>query len=276
MAIKGTSASNYGSTGSSQPLGQGSVQMDPLILARTMQAMSSQIAANQSTQQVAPKIAYATVQRTLAFPEGQYEGETQDDLPHGRGTLTYHPGKTHKKYEGEWKNGQFDGEGVLKFSNGSRLEGRWKEGQLHGKGIESSASGATYEGGFCRGKYHGKGTYRFADGTVHEGGWKNGDQHGQGKYTKPNGSCYSGGFLYGKPHGQGTYTDPAPDGDDYTGEWKNGKAHGHGVRSDGTFTDKGTFRDGKLWTGTRRFAGKEFTYHGGVKENDCCALCSIQ
>jgi hypothetical protein len=33
-------------------------------------------------------------------------------------------------YQGEFKSGQFDGEGMLTFQNGDQLIGQWTNGQL--------------------------------------------------------------------------------------------------------------------------------------------------
>ena len=58
------------------------------------------------------------------------------------------------KYDGEMKNGKYDGYGTAYFDDGSILyEGEWKKDV-----------------------YHGKGTLYNADGTVsYTGKWKNGD-----------------------------------------------------------------------------------------------------
>lgn len=52
---------------------------------------------------------------------------------------------------GEWKNGNFNGQGTLLYASGDMYEGQWKDDAMRG---------------------HGK--YTYADGRVLEGEWLNG------------------------------------------------------------------------------------------------------
>ena len=49
-------------------------------------------------------------------------------------------------YEGEWLNGQRDGEGKQKWEDGAFYEGQWKEGKASGTGKFNHADGDMYEG----------------------------------------------------------------------------------------------------------------------------------
>ena len=56
-------------------------------------------------------------------------------------------------YTGEWKDGQFNGEGTYTLANGStRYTGEWRDGE-----------------------HNGHGTYTFADGRTYSGAWKDGE-----------------------------------------------------------------------------------------------------
>lgn len=271
--------SNYGSTGVfiSQPSEQNTIQVDPVVLAQAMQRNATQWAVNQNAQQTttAPKIAHATAQQTLSLPEGQYVGDVLDGKPHGRGTLTYHPGRQEKKYEGEWQAGKIHGRGIFKWTSGARYEGEFKESWKEGEGIYFYDDGGKYQGSYIRNNRHGNGTMTYADGNKYSGEWKNNEYNGNGTMTYASGSKYSGGWLNGKQHGHGKYT--YNDGDYYLGEWKDGKYHGQGKEVLEGSVREGIFRQGNLWTGTYNPSfGSPILYEGGIAKKSCCEMfCSI-
>ena len=82
-------------------------------------------------------IAYWTIlprTGTVEIPgEGIYTGQLRGMTFHGHGTYeSYVVGGT--SYEGEWENGVFHGQGTLTFANGSKLVGEFKDGNIHGIG----------------------------------------------------------------------------------------------------------------------------------------------
>lgn len=77
---------------------------------------------------------------------------------HGQGTMKYSDGML---YDGSGAIGPFDS-----------YEGLWKDGEWDGHGILKWKNGAVYVGGFRDGKRHGKGKMRFANGDVYEGQWR--------------------------------------------------------------------------------------------------------
>ena len=79
-------------------------------------------------------------------------------------------------YEGEYKNGKFDGKGSFTFSDGRRYEGQFQNGEKHGKG-----------------------TFTFPDGRKYVGEWENGERNGQGTVTSTDGYRYVGEFREDKP-----------------------------------------------------------------------------
>ena len=65
------------------------------------------------------------------------------------------------KYEGDWKNGKFDGKGKLVILNVGTYIGEFKNGQLHGQGIIKFSNGDEYLGQLRFGKNYGRGTYKY-------------------------------------------------------------------------------------------------------------------
>ena len=57
---------------------------------------------------------------------GKYEGEYKDGKYHGQGTYTWSDGT---KYVGEWKDGVFHGQGTLTSQDGRKEVGVWRESQ---------------------------------------------------------------------------------------------------------------------------------------------------
>ncbi len=89
-------------------------------------------------------VAYWTVlprTATIEIPgEGIYTGQLRGMTFHGSGKyVSYVVGGT--SYEGEWENGVFHGQGTLTFANGSQLAGEFKDGSIYGTGITICADG---------------------------------------------------------------------------------------------------------------------------------------
>ena len=132
------------------------------------------------------------------------------------------------KYEGEFKDGKYNGKGTMTFADGRVYKGEFKDGEWNGRGIQYNADGTKwYDGEFKDGKYNGKGTMTSAEGAVYEGEFKDGEWNGHGKCTWPDGDVYEGEFKDGNLNGHGKRT--WPDGHVYEGEFKDGKFNGKGV-----------------------------------------------
>merc|ERR1711964_970716 len=58
--------------------------------------------------------------------EPVYEGEFKDGQYHGQGTLTYEDGGI---YEGRFQNGVRHGPGIMNYANGDQFDGRWENDQ---------------------------------------------------------------------------------------------------------------------------------------------------
>ena len=80
----------------------------------------------------------------------KYEGQVENGIPNGQGTITYPDGR---KYVGEYKNGKiWNGQGTKTWTNGDMYEGEFKDGLQNGQG-----------------------TYTWSDGRKYVGEWKDGE-----------------------------------------------------------------------------------------------------
>jgi len=115
----------------------------------------------------------------------RYEGFVKDGKPHGYGSLVkiaslVTPNDTQMRYEGGWKNGVFEGDGVLTIRNPTAphaqmlKRGLFVEGSIV-RGVIVTGDGQRWEGDFRDDVLHGKGTETLADGTRRTGRWQNGE-----------------------------------------------------------------------------------------------------
>jgi len=167
-----------------------------------------------------------------------YEGEFENNTINGIGKYTWKNSNSYvgsiesfvrngfgkyvnkelkKNYVGEWKNGKFNGYGILKYD---------QDGKSY------------YEGEFLNNNKHGKGKMVYASGNVYTGDWKNNLKDGFGKMEfKNRNEQYVGFWKNNLPNGKGIYTwnidSPLncqyPLHNQYEGDWDNGKKWGHGI-----------------------------------------------
>ena len=71
-------------------------------------------------------------------------GGYKDDRRHGKGALQTMEGKV--IYEGEWRDGRFDGQGAKLYSRGGGYKGTWAEGKRHGVGTMKYPNKDEYTG----------------------------------------------------------------------------------------------------------------------------------
>jgi hypothetical protein len=100
------------------------------------------------------------------------------------------------KYIGDWKDGKYNGKGMLAFANGTNYTGQFKNGALNGQGTFTLASGVIMEGGFKDNEPNGPGTLTLASGDIIEGDWKGGEMIGI--QTSLDGTKKEGVFRNGK------------------------------------------------------------------------------
>ena len=85
-------------------------------------------------------------------------GEWKDGERNGQGIIKYRVGE---QWQGEWKDDEYYGQGTYTHSNGIKYVGEWKDGTFIGK-IESEGNADFW------GSYNGKWTYYNPDGTIKE------------------------------------------------------------------------------------------------------------
>lgn len=116
--------------------------------------------------------------RLVSQTGGVVEGSYDNDLLHGEARIfkengdvfqgIFVKGKAENKgkytkasgkeyYEGEFKNDQPHGQGLIRYPNGDMYAGGFENGLRSGKGLYKLSNGDTYDGSFARGEYHGRG-----------------------------------------------------------------------------------------------------------------------
>lgn len=137
------------------------------------------------------------------------------------------------KYWGRFKEGKFNGYGIVLAADGKLLEkGLWENGALtdkgeckgncvNGRGTLSYGDGSEYTGSFKNRMFHGQGRMTWPGGDSFEGKWEN-DDYADGLFTYEDGS-YKGKFKMRAYHGRGVWI---VDDQKWEGTWKDGKADG--------------------------------------------------
>tara|TARA_R110001592_G_scaffold61350_2_gene186936 strand:+ start:18277 stop:19635 length:1359 start_codon:yes stop_codon:yes gene_type:complete len=167
----------------------------------------------------------------VAFSSGKWE----NNIKTGEGHYL-NEGKF--EYTGSFVNGEFHGNGSIRYSNGMKYQGQWFEGKMQGKGTLTTTEGDTYLGELNENKFNGEGTLTKATGDIYTGFWIDGVLNGQGTLTTKQGLLYVGGFADNLFHGNGSLT--YPNGGHYEGSFSNGMFHGKGVE---------TYSNGKKYVG---------------------------
>ena len=197
-----------------------------------------------------------------------YDGKLNEE-----GNFTY----SYAKYVGQWKNGQFHGNGTYTYSDGENYVGEYMFGKEHGHGTYTWASGDKYVGEHMFGNQHGYGTLTYTDGAKYEGEYKDGKRNGQGTQISADGDKYEGEWKDGKKNGKGTYTfSSGKTAKKHFGEWKDNKANGQGTR---TYSNgdkyEGAWKDGKR-NGQGTWTEADGTVYKGLwVDNDLPSLDKI-
>jgi len=113
------------------------------------------------------------------------------------GQFRSHGNEYYYSYDGEWRDGKMDGNGVYLFSDGFTYEGRFKEGQPDGQGVAYYPDGQRYEGQWGGGRYAGRGETFALSGSKYKGEFDLGRRSGTGTITYPSGLSYTGDFYDG-------------------------------------------------------------------------------
>ncbi|XP_016889858.1 radial spoke head 10 homolog B isoform X2 [Cynoglossus semilaevis] len=157
----------------------------------------------------------------------KYEGETKEELPHGKGVACFEGGHM---FTGTFSKGLMDGHGVFTWSKGMKYEGEFVSNMPMGQGTYTWANGSSYTGEIYNGKRHGTGSYTCIKyGVSYIGQWDQGKRHGQGVmfFNGSKTSWYKGEWVKNSRQGSGDRCFPS--GNTYSGEWKNNLRHGEGT-----------------------------------------------
>ncbi|GMI34169.1 hypothetical protein TeGR_g2797, partial [Tetraparma gracilis] len=148
-----------------------------------------------------------------ALTGGKYDGEFKHNKKSGHGIETWgnklgirfqdpmgwwHDGTGFCRYEGQYKNGFFHGEGQFIAVDNRSYHGTWKEGKREGQGTATLIP-EDHLGDAFRMNVGGMGAlYR---PFSYKGQWVNNKKHGVGTLIYLNGLEIEGDFEYGHPHG---------------------------------------------------------------------------
>ena len=167
---------------------------------------------------------YFTGQGKRQYVNYRYEGGFRDGLWEGYGVVDWDDGR---HFEGEFQNDTFHGYGIMIYPNGARYEGQWQFGKRHGHGKYTSPE-HDFEGEFVEGKRHGYAVTCYKNGNVYEGYYENDKRHGSCVYKFACGDVFEGTFENDKAHGSCTYT--YADGTRMLCTYENSKIVGQGEK----------------------------------------------
>uniref|UniRef100_A0A7S0WZ70 MORN repeat-containing protein 5 n=1 Tax=Chlamydomonas leiostraca TaxID=1034604 RepID=A0A7S0WZ70_9CHLO len=159
------------------------------------------------------------------YPNGfaTYEGQYVNGEKQGQGRLTFKDGGW---YEGTFVQDEISGHGTRRFANGSTFTGQFELGEMHGPGVLTLANGDRFEGTMDHNRMQGEGVYTFRNGDVYQGDFIDHQMTGRGVMQYASGDRYEGEWLCGLRHGQGECAYAC--GDHYAGCWQDGLFNGEG------------------------------------------------
>ena len=130
------------------------------------------------------------MKKSLYIGHAIYEGETENDIPHGHGHLMIK--HEFDSYRGEFKEGLYHGHGMRIRPHGELYRGAFKNNKYNGIGELKYLFGSKghYVIHYCEFKdnlRHGIGFHLNSNGSTLQGTWKNDEQHGDMIYTTSDG-----------------------------------------------------------------------------------------
>ena len=167
-------------------------------------------------------------------------------------------------YEGNFKDGEFDGNGFYRTKN-YIYKGQFIAGKKNGKGkMEIFSTKSIYEGEFKDDMKDGYGIEKYNDGSIYKGYYKQNLKEGLGvlslKKEKLN-SIYEGEFKKDKIWGKGKFK--WDNKKQYEGEWENNEISGFGVLTENEIKHIGYFsKDKKEGYGASFYTEKKFVILG--------------
>ncbi len=122
------------------------------------------------------KLLFITIWTLLITSCGSDTGCIQGDCQNQASIYVWENGD---RYEGEFVDGLFHGQGTIIFSDGSSYVGEYKDGKKNGQGTATFSDGSSYVGEYKDGKRNGQGAYIYENGYSWIGEWEN-DEQGKG------------------------------------------------------------------------------------------------
>lgn len=194
-----------------------------------------------------------------------YIGNYANNKRNGKGKLIF---SDQSVYEGNFKDGDFEGEGTFKCRK-YIYKGHFSGGKKNGKGyLKDLIKNIEYNGEFKNDLQDGYGIEKYIDGSIYEGYFKKGLKDGNGKMIikEENNRCYIGEFKEDKLWGKGRYK--WNDEKEYFGNWENNEISGFGIFTDGSVKYIGYFEhDQKHGYGANFYSEKSLVLLGKW-END--------
>ncbi|CAD8048104.1 unnamed protein product [Paramecium sonneborni] len=145
-----------------------------------------------------------------------YKGQCQDSIPHGYGELD----KPDYIYKGFFHYGKRQGKGINELkSHQERYEGEFFDDKFHGQGIQYQTNGKKYQGNFKNNKWDGLGELHWPspENKYYKGNFVNGQREGQGYFRDSDNSEYDGQWENDKKNGLGKFI---KGGIEISGKWK--------------------------------------------------------
>ena len=105
----------------------------------------------------------------------------------GQAIKTYPSVKAQTTYDGEFRDGEFDGDGTWRSQRGltwTKYKGHFKAGEYDGQGLETSDEGLVRGPSWHQGKLNGTVVYRLPDRYDYQGGMTDGMYDGRGSWAK--------------------------------------------------------------------------------------------
>ena len=158
---------------------------------------------------------------------------------------------------------QFETQSLRHYDDGTIRFGTFDvDGQQQGIGSKRLSNGSAYEGYFKNHLPHGIGFFHYNDNVILfcEGVWVTGELQGYVKIIYANKDIYIGNFSHGKPHGRGEmkYSSSKVF---YSGDWVHGIATGTGTI---TFSNGGKYV-GECVNGVPHGYGCSVNAHGNIR-----------
>ena len=123
------------------------------------------------------------------------------DCTNGQGSMKYDDGS---QYIGQWKDGKRHGYGTLKLANGGEFVGDWQNDERKGRAVYIFVNRAKYAIEWTGDEPQTNGPWAWSNGGKYVG-LHDDREHGHGTVMYNDGGTYAGGYNHGDKQGKGTF-----------------------------------------------------------------------